>query len=227
MATSGSIDYSLTAREVIDFALKKLRVLASGETASAAQATDAMRELNMMLKGWQKHQSLWRLTEGEQSIVANTANYTLSSTNPYRLISARYYNGTTETPMARLTREEYYDLPLKTSTGTPTQFYVDRQRTTTVLYIWPLLASVSSETVKYTYQRKFEDVDSLDNEIDVRQEHLEVVGYNLAARLADNAGRTGEVVNRIIGRAEMLLNEALDDDREPFVRFIPDYEGMA
>lgn len=224
MATSGSTDFSMTANDVIVFALKKLRVLSTGETPDAEQGEDAMQALTLMLKGWQKYESLWRYTEGSATLLANTANYTLSPM-PHRVISARYYNGTSDTPMTLLTREEYYDLPLKTSTGVPSQYYVDYQRDSTVLYVWQPLASVTSQTIKYTYQRKFEDVDELTNDLDIRQEHLELVGYNLASRLADDYGRGGEITARVIERAGSLLNDFLDDDREDEIRFVPAYGG--
>lgn len=221
MATSGSTDLSMTAREVIDYALKKIRVLDPTETASAEDAEDAQRELNLMLKSWQKHENLWRYTEGSITLLASDVDYTLSP-QPHRVVSARYRNaGGTDLPMSLLTREEYYNLPLKTSNGSPTQFYVDYQRASAVFYVWQSLAAVTTETIKYTYLRKFEDIDSLDNELDIRQEHFELVGLNLAARLADDHGRTGEVINRVIARGEVLLQEFLDDDREDEIRFVP------
>ncbi len=89
MATSGSTDFSLTAREVITFALRKLRVIGgNGEAPSNDQATDAMRELNLMLKGWQKYPSLWRMTEGSVTLTASTVSYTLSPT-PHRVLNVR------------------------------------------------------------------------------------------------------------------------------------------
>ena len=57
---------------------------------------------------------------------------------------------------------------------------------------------------------EFEDVDALTNNLDIRQEHLELVGYNLASRLADDYGRGGEITNRVISRAEALLQGFLE-----------------
>lgn len=223
MSTSGSINFSITAREAIDFALKKLRVLAAVETATGDDADTAQRELNLMLKGWQKYENLWRLTEGSVTLLAATYSYTLSPV-PHRVVSARYRDANgTDLPMEDMSREEYYDMPTKTTTGVPTQYYADYQRSAVTFLLWQSLASVSTETIKYTYQRKFEDIDSLDNDIDVDQQWLEVIGYNLASRLADDFGRKGEIVQRIIARAELLREEMLDDDREDYVQFVPGY----
>jgi hypothetical protein len=221
MALSGSIDYSLTAREVIDYALKKLRVLAEGETALSAMANDAMRELNVMLKGWQKHEHLWLLTEGSITVVAATASYTLSP-QPHRVISARFDDQDSETPMILMTREEYFDLPNKTASGIPTQYYVDYQRASTAFYVWPLHGTVDDETINYTYVARIDDIDALDDDINIRQEFLEVCGYQLASRLADDYGRSGPVTDRLIMRAEALLQTALDEDREDEIRFVPE-----
>lgn len=226
MATSASINFTFDARTTIAYALGKLRVTASSESPGASEAEDAQRELNLMLKEWMKYESLWRHTEATATPTASTAAITLSPV-PHRVISARYYDGTSDMPLSLHTREEYYDMPLKVSDSVPTTYYVDYQRDAATMYIWPTIATISTKRIKYTYQRKFEDIDSLDNDIDIRQEHFSVVGYNLAARLADDYARTGEIAARVIARAEVLLQEALDEDREDEIRVYPGYGAHA
>ena len=53
MATSGSIDFSLTRDDIITEALEQLGVLGSGETANTDDVVSASRTLNMMTKAWQ------------------------------------------------------------------------------------------------------------------------------------------------------------------------------
>jgi hypothetical protein len=150
-----------------------------------------------------------------------TGSYALSPV-PHRVISARYRNASsTDLPLEPLNRDFYYDMPLKTSAGTPNSYYVDYQRAAVTMYLWPVLADATTETIKYTFQRKFEDVDALENDIDIKQEHFEVVGYNLAARMADDYGRSGPHIDRVIARAQILLDGALDDDREDFIQIVP------
>lgn len=221
MATSGSINFNMTGRDVIDYALKKIRVLDASETASAEDAEDAQRELNVMLKSWLKYENLWRYSEGSITLLASDIDYDLTPV-PHRVISARYRNaGGSDLPMRLLTREEYFDLPSKTTTGAPTQFFVDYQRAAATFYVYQCLAAPTTETIKYTYLRKFEDIDSLDDDIDIRQEHFELVGLNLAARLADDHGRAGPIIDRVIARGMAMLEEALDADREDEIRFVP------
>lgn len=220
MSTSGSIDYSLNARQLVTWALKKTRIIQEAETPSADQLSDAYDDLNLMLKGWQKDgPNLWRQTFGSATLVTATASYTLSP-RPRRVIEARYRDTSgRDIPMTLLTRQEYVDLPLKTSTGIPTQYYIDYQRDSVLLYVWPVPASATTETVQYTYQRYAEDIDAATNDIDIPPEWFETVGYNLADRLLESYGLKDD---RISARAMMLLMAAKDDDREDFVRFVVD-----
>ena len=161
-----------------------------------------------------------------QTLVANTAAYTLSTSLPIRLIEARYRSTATtqsDIPMMPLTRDEYFQYPNKAATGIPTTFYFDPQPLAGVLYVWPLLSSATTESVQYTYQRRIEDVASLNNTIDIPQEWLGVVGYMLAARLLDDYGISDQVSQRIMARAEDSMQKARDFEREEFVYMRPGF----
>lgn len=222
MATSDSIDLSLTASQVIQFSLRKINLLADAETASSEMQARALRALEVMLKGWMRYAGIWRLKEGYATPVADQQGYSLDP-RPYWVIDVRWRDADgNDIPMTEMTRQEYYDLPLKSTNGVPTQWYFDPQRSTSDLYIWPLPSSITTETLRITYQRRIEDIDDTDNEIDVDQEHLETVGYNLAARLADDYGRRGPHIDRVIARAQQLFEEMEDLDRPEVIRFIPE-----
>jgi hypothetical protein len=124
-------------------------------------------------------------------------------------------------PMERLTRAEYLELPEKTSSGIPTCFYFDPQRDAGVLYVWPVLAVATTEVIRYSYVRRIEDIDDENNDLDIPPEFIDLIGYNLAARLLDNYGRADAASQRIIQRAQLLVMQARDHDREPIVRFAP------
>jgi hypothetical protein len=111
------------------------------------------------------------------------------------------------------------NMPLKTSQGVPTSYYVDYQRGAATMYVWPVPSSVTTETIQYTYQRVFEDLDSLSNDIDIPQEYLETVGYQLAVRLMDTYAKDSP---QIVQRAQYLMAVASQADREEYVQFIPE-----
>lgn len=223
MATSGSIDYRPTARQIIDFALRKTNLLALGEPSDADLVNDALRELEFLLKEWQTYPGLWHNDEVYFTPQANVYAYSLTP-YPYRVVDCRFRDDcAVDTPMGELTTQEYQDLPIKTSTGRPNVFWFRPQRDNAYLYIWPCLSAVTTETIRVTIQRRLDDVDDLDNHIDILQDHLSTVGYNLAAILADTHGRTGRHVDRIILRAEDLKQKMIDADRAEIIRMHPDY----
>jgi|CXWL01.1.fsa_nt_gi hypothetical protein len=218
MTTSGSIDHSLTARQVVTFALRKAKVIDTLNDPAAEEMRDGLLDLNLMLKSWQTDSgpNLWRQTFGSMALVAATASYVLTP-RPFRLIEARYRNASgIDLEMIELTRQEYAAISQKTASGTPTQFYLDRQAASSTLYVWPVPASVTTETIQYTYQRVIEDIDAAANDLDIPQEWLETVGYNLAYRLSGSYGSFDKELGVI---ASGLLADAKDSDRESIVRF--------
>jgi hypothetical protein len=225
MPLSGSQNFSINARELIEQALRKMAVLGVAQALDADEAEAVRVELNTMLKGWQrKGPHLWKKTEGSVTLVNATASYDLAATlNPVRIMSMRYRDTAgRDLPMRPLTRDEYFDLPLKTSTGIPAQYYFDPQRGAPTIYVWPVQATVTTETLKVTYQKRIDDIDDLSNDIDIPQEHFDVVLYALAERLLDDYGLDDAVARRISARSQALLQEAMDWEREDDTYFAPE-----
>ena len=223
MATSGSIDFSLTARSVVEYALRKIGALDITQSADADEAAAALVELEVMLKEWAlSGPYLFTKREGSQTLTSDTASYSLSTAKPIRILEARYrdVNGR-DLPMEELTREEYFELPLKDANGIPTTFYFDPQPASWTLYTWPVLITATTEAIKFTYQRRIEDIDDLSNDLDIPQEWLSTAGYALAARLLDDYGIADAVADRIIARSEALLATARAYDRDTRVMFQP------
>lgn len=223
MATSGSIDLSMTAQALVTFALKKAGIIDVLHSPAAEEMRDGIELLNLMLKGWQiDGPNLWRQTQGSATLVAATSSYTLSP-RALRVSGVRYRDTSgRDMPMIELAHEEYYELPDKSAQGVPTSYYVDYQRATTVIYVWPVLAAATTESLRYTYQRTIEDVDDQANDLDIPQEWFETIGYNLADRIAESHGQPND---RITARAQRLLMMAKDYDRAPVVRFVPGWSG--
>lgn len=213
MATSGSVDFSLTAREIITEAFQTAKVIAAGETPTADELEDGERKLNLMLKSWGSKEHLWIKTEGTQALTATTASYAI--TGARRMLSVRRRTSSIDTPMNELSREEYYDLPTKSATGTPVSWYFDPQRSTRTLYIWPTASTAvaANTTLYFTYLRVIEDIDALENDPDVPQEWLEALIYNLAAKLALAYGSDMYPVLRV--EAAQLLKDIEAQDQEP------------
>lgn len=89
MATSGSVDFSVDRDDIIETALKKLNVIATGASANANQLADGAIELNMIVKHLQtKGLQLWAKKIGYCFLALNTSKYSLGpsgdhATNSY------------------------------------------------------------------------------------------------------------------------------------------------
>lgn len=189
MATSGSVDFNLTANQALNTALELVKVTPNTVDAGANDAATARKHANLMLKTWGANERLWITTEGTVTLLAGTASYSLSAAR--RVSSVRRRTSGIDTPLVELSRREYRDYPMKASTGYPFQWYFDPQRSIRTLYVVnvPDATIAASTTLPYTYQRVIEDLDSLNDDIDIPQEWLEAFVYGLAARLLVPYGR--------------------------------------
>jgi hypothetical protein len=102
---------------------------------------------------------------------------------PLRIPSARIVADGIETPLSMVSRQEYFDLPDKTSSGRPTLAYYDPQRVSGTLYVWP---SPDSDLyrVKMTVERTLEDMEAAGDNPDFPIEWAEAISLNLALRLS-------------------------------------------
>lgn len=213
MATSGSVDFSMDAREIITEAFRTAKIISPGETPTADEMDDGERKLNLLLKTWSAKEHLWIKSEGSKALIASTASYAI--TGARRMLSVRRRTSNIDTPMNELAREEYYDLPTKAGTGTPVSWYFDPQRTTRTLYVWPTpTTAIAANTVlHFTYLRVIEDIDALENDPDLPQEWLEALIYSLAARLAQAYG--SDALSNVSAIAAGLLKDLSAQDQEP------------
>lgn len=209
-----------TALDIINFAAQKAGITGFGETADADVASHALTELNQMLKGWQNQGYMLWAKASATLYLTTGAEHELDPVRPLRILSARYCaSGTSaEIPMLQLTRDEYDRMPKKDRTGTPTQFYYDRQREAARLYVWPVLASATGQRIDYTYERELDDLTSTTQIVDLPGEWWDATCYNLAARMMESlpVQRANQIVPQ---RAQMLLNSAMAFDREGSVFF--------
>lgn len=188
MTVSGTTTFNLTVAEIVTEARGLLGIQDSEEPLQAHELVQGIRALNMMLKAWQSDGiKTWTLTEGSFALVQSDYDYVFGSggtftTVPLEITDVRITRNSQDLPMNRMSREEYFALPVKSSEGYPTQFYYDYQREGGTLYVWPAPDSTAG-TIKFTYRRKIMDAGDSGDTLDVPDNWMEAVTYNLAKRL--------------------------------------------
>lgn len=96
MATSGSWNYSVTAENIIQFALEDTGLIEAGQTVTSAQQTFALQRLNLLVKQWQANTDLapglkvWTrqrvhlfLAKGQQTYLIGPASTDARATTRY------------------------------------------------------------------------------------------------------------------------------------------------
>jgi hypothetical protein len=95
-------------------------------------------------------------------------------------------NTPTEIPLARLSRDDYTNLPNKTfKSSRPLQYWLDRQALSPVMNLWPAPnATAEYSQIVVWAQRHIMDVGTMQQQIEVPQRWYEAIVAMLAARLA-------------------------------------------
>jgi len=152
MATSGTRTFSLSTSDVIEEAYE----LAGLELRTGYDANAARRCLNILFADWSNRGvQLWEVEQVSLDLTKDTASYDL---NEYDIdvldaVLRRTSGGTTnDLQMERIDRSEYFNIPVKSSTGRPSQFYVERT-TTPKIYLYPTPENSTDKLITYRWKR--------------------------------------------------------------------------
>ena len=156
MTTSGSRDFNLDVAEAIEEAYERCGLT----VRTGYDARTARRSLNLMFAEWaNRGLNLWTVAQQTVTLVPGTATYTLAA-DVVDVLEMVLRRDNTDYEVERISRGEYLTFPDKTSTGRPSQFYLDRQ-IQPVITLWQT-PNQSDELVFY-YVRRIEDADALVN----------------------------------------------------------------
>ena len=194
MATSGSVDFSLTRDELIRAAFEDIGVAIEGEDLQPEDIKVANIALNMMIKSWQAYGlNLWVRDRKSITLTASKNTYTLGAsgdvvmTRPLRILECtRQDSNGNIASLNRVSLEEWEILPNKDNEGVPVNYFYDPTLTNGALYLWltPGAAEAAEYTIEIVYQAPLEDMDSSIDDFDFPQEWYEPIRLGLAYRLS-------------------------------------------
>lgn len=199
MATSGFTLFELTRDQLISAALRKLGVLAKGQTADAEDLTNGAQALNAVVAKLQTlGMPLWARKEYTFTPVAGTATYeigvgkTLATPFPLKMQQALLVDTVSgaNIEMEIHSIYEYNTIYSTGSTGSPIQMFYQPLVNYGVITVWPTpdAAGITNKQIKIVYQRPFEDFVSGTDTPDFPQEWHQAVIYQLAVALAPEYG---------------------------------------
>ena len=230
MTTSGVTTFSVTRDDLIRAIFRTLGVISEGETPSAAMMVDANMALNMIIKAWQaRGVGLWLNRLVTVPVVVSQQSYRLGPgsvtpmSRPLGVLEMRLRDSSgIDLPMEEMSRQEYMELPLKSSSGKPTQFYYDPQMTNGVLYIWPTASDVTDSLVG-TVRVPVDDFVNIADTPDFPQEWFRALKFMGARDLIGEYTVPAATAQYIVAMAQDAFDEANLFDRETApTRIAPD-----
>jgi len=139
----------------------------------------------------------WEVANNNITLVADQATYTMfrstadgtsSATAVYGvddILEASYRNANVDTPLTKVSRSQYQAFSNKTSTGTPSQYFVQRfiDKITVTLYLTPG-SNEAGKFLNYYYVKRIQDAGDYTNDADVPYRFVPCMTAGLAYYLA-------------------------------------------
>jgi len=210
MATSGSRDFDLDVADIIEEAYERCGL----EVRTGYDAKTARRSLNIMFSEWANRGiNLWTVKQATLTLTSGTATYSSANglASPMNdILEVAIRRSGTDYEVDRISRGEYLNVPNKTSTGRPSQFYFNRQRSPEIT-LWPVPENSTDELVYY-YITRIEDADTSQNTTDVPYRFLPCMVAGLAYYLSMK--KAPERVQLLKAVYEEEFQRAADEDED-------------
>ena len=199
---------------------------------SGYQLKGARRSLNIMFQEWaNRGLHYWEIANNNITLVADQSVYTMfrSSADGTSdatavfgvddVLEASFRNNNIDTPLTKINRSAYQALSNKTSTGQPTQYYVQRliDRITITLYLTPG-ADQAGKFLNYYYVKRIQDAGDYTNDADVPYRFVPCMLAGLAYYLAIKYAPDRIQMLKMLYEDE--LNRALEEDGSSSSSFI-------
>ena len=177
--TSGTTTFEkgFSISDIIEESYERIGI----QGVSGYQLKGARRSLNIMFQEWaNRGLHYWEVANNNITLVSGQATYTMyrstadgtsDATAVYGvddILEASYRASNVDTPLTKISRSDYQALSNKTSTGTPSQYFVKRfiDKVTITLYLTPG-STEAGNYINYYYAKRIQDAGDYTNDADV------------------------------------------------------------
>ena len=181
----------------------------------------AKRSLNLMLAEWaNRGLNQWTIVQRTQALTQGTQEYALA-TDTIDILSLVVRRSDTDFALQRVSRDQFLNIPTKTTQSRPTQFFLDRQVTPN-LKVWPTPEN-STDTLVFDVLTRMDDADTFTNTLDMPFRFFPCLAAGLAYYIS---------IKRAPNRAQLLkamyeeeFERAMTEDRDrASFNVVPQYE---
>ena len=228
--TSGThtFDKGFSIDEIIEESFERMGI----QNVTGYQLKTSRRSLNIMFQEWANRGiHYWQVANNNLTLVADKAVYTMfrstadgtsDATAVYGVddvLEASYRDNNVDTPLTKIARSAYQALSNKTSTGQPSQYFVQRliDRITITLYQTPG-ASQAGKFINYYYVKRIQDAGDYTNATDVPYRFVPCMVAGLTFYLSQKYAPQRTQEFKLYYEDE--LKRALQEDGSPSSSFI-------
>ena len=217
MATSSSTNFELDVADYIEEAFERCGL----EVRTGYDMKTAKRSLNLMLAEWaNRGLNQWTIVQRTQALTQGTQEYALA-TDTIDILSLVVRRSDTDFALQRVSRDQFLNIPTKTTQSRPTQFFLDRQVTPN-LKVWPTPEN-STDTLVFDVLTRMDDADTFTNPLDMPFRFFPCLAAGLAYYIS---------IKRAPNRAQLLkamyeeeFERAMTEDRDrASFNVVPQYE---
>lgn len=203
---------------IIQYAYWDSGLIPEGEFPTSDKIASAMNRLNDMINLWgTQGLKLWTYLDQSITLTSGTAAYSLGpagsiiTVKPLRAIQGYYLDstGTNRRPIYPLSWDEWLRLSQTSSTGSISQYFVDKQQTNLVVTFWLTPdATAATGTAHLLIPRQLTNPIGLTDTLNFPQEWFLALRWGLADELA--VGQPEAIMQRCQQRA-ITYRTALED----------------
>lgn len=217
MTTSGSTDFELDVADYIEEAFERCGL----EVRTGYDLKTAKRSLNLMLAEWaNRGLNQWTIQQRTFTTTAGDPDVVLDN-DVIDILSVVVRRDGTDYALERVSRDEFLNIPNKTTQARPTQFFLDRQITPN-LKIWPTPDN-DTDVIVYNALTRIQDADTQTNTMEVPFRFYPCLAAGLAYYLAIK--RAPQRVQLLKAVYEEEFERAMSEDRDrASFNVVPQYE---
>ena len=210
MTVSGSKNFELDVTEYVEEAFERC----GREVRTGYDIKTAKRSMNLLFADWaNRGLNAWTIEQTTQALTQGTSSYTLGA-DTIDILSAVIRRSDVDYGIERLSRDDYLNIPNKTTQGRPSQFFLDRL-ITPALKLWPVPEN-STDVVVFDRLVRIDDADTAQNTVEVPFRCYPCLAAGLAYYIAIKKAPDRVPFLKSIYEEEMERAMSMDRDRASF-----------
>ena len=217
MTVSNSKDFELDVAEYIEEAFERCGL----EVRTGYDLKTAKRSLNLMLAEWaNRGLNQWTIKQRTQTVTQADGEYDLGA-DVIDVLSVVVRRSNTDYALTRVSRDTFLSIPVKTTQGRPSQFFLDRQITPN-LKVWPVPEN-STDVIVYDALTRIDDADAQVNTLDMPFRFYPCLAAGLAYYIA--LKRAPNRLQMLKAMYEEEFERAMTEDRDrASFNVVPQYQ---